>query len=377
MILIISELNMNLNKLLFDISALDMDTSKRGIGTYVMTLFNNLVKENPDIKSLRFRKNDNLLYRELVFPLGNLSERVLWVANALYLNRFVSKNKISLFHSTHPYTSIYSKKYSTIATVYDLIPLVFYKEILKKKFFNAKASYNYYLSNLKKVDHLISISDCTKNDCVRLLGIDDKKITTIHIAVDDKIFTRKTDNNMLQGIKEKYKLPNKFFIYVGGLDFRKNYKNMFTAFTSIANKIPEHLIMVGAWRTNFNLLNHSKVHYLNFVSVEDLVFLYSLATALIFPSLYEGFGIPVIEAFNCECAVLCSNNSSLAEIAGEAALLVDPYSIDEIAKGIEKLSSDENFRRHLIIKGKARASDFTTEKMVTKTLAVYKNIIEQ
>jgi len=352
-----------------------MDTKKRGIGFYVYSLMSYLERGNcGDFTSLRYKKSDHPFGEELVIPLGGVSERYLWAANALLLPQFLKKNKVDLFHSTHPYTSIYSKKYKTVATVHDLIPLIFYKEVLERKWVNAKLSYHYYLNNLKKLDHLISISDTTKNDCVRLLGINDKKITTVHIGVDNKVFKRINNIETLENVKKKYRLPESFFLYVGGLDFRKNYERMFNAFINISEKITEHLVMVGAWGTNINLLKHSKVHYLNFVSVEDLVSLYSLATALIFPSLYEGFGIPVIEAFNCECAVLCSSNSSLGEIAGDAALLVDPYSIADISAGIEKLSSDENLRNELVVRGKARAENFTLEKMGRNTLAVYEKI---
>jgi glycosyltransferase involved in cell wall biosynthesis len=359
------------NNFLFDATPLDMDTSKRGIGSYVFTLLNYLEKGNSNFVSLRFRKSNLLSSRELVFPLGNLSERYLWAANASYLPRFVRKNKIDLFHSTHPYTTIYSKKYKTVATVHDLIPLIFYKEILGEKWYNAKLSYQYYLNNLKKVSHIIAVSHTTKDDCIKLLGINEDKITVVYEAVDNNRFFKISDSERLNKVIAKYVLPDKFFLYVGGLDFRKNYERMLNAFINISEKIPEHLVMVGAWGTNINLLKHNKVHYLNFVSVEDLVSLYSLATGLIFPSLYEGFGIPVLEAFNCECAVLCSNNSSLAEIAGNAALLVDPYSVGDIARGIERLSCDQSFRKELVESGLIRAKCFSLEKMYKETFDVY------
>lgn len=365
------------DKLLIDCTPLDMRAavSKRGIGFYVNTLLSHWQKRNiSNVSVLKYRSNYTSFERKLVFPVSSIPEKYLWMINALLLPSFIERNKIDYFHSTHPCTTIFSKNYKTIATVYDLIPLIFYRQCLAQKWYNLHLSYNYYLKNLERIEHLIAISNTTKQDCVRLLGINEKKITTIYLGVDGNVFHRMTDEDKLQSVKLKYNLPERFFLYAGGLDFRKNYQRLITSYMSVAERIPEHMVMVGSWKNDVGLQKHNKIHYLNFVTVEELAVLYSLSTALVFPSIYEGFGLPVIEAFYCGTPVLCSNTSSLLEIAIDAALLVDPLSIADIARGMEKLSSDELYRKKLTEKGLIRAKDFSVERMSNETLKVYEKI---
>jgi alpha-1,3-rhamnosyl/mannosyltransferase len=361
---------------LVDGSPLDMDTNKRGIGFYVNTLLNYWHRTCAiDPYVLRYKADKVSSQRNVVFPVKRIHERYLWGIDALFLPTFIKNKHFAIFHSTHPYTSLYSKKFKTIATVYDLIPLIFYEQILSKKWLNAKMSYNYYLESLKRVDHLIAISNTTQHDCIRLLGIDENKITTIPLAVDNEIYFHVKDEKRLNDIKIKYELPEKYFLYVGGLDFRKNYKRMMESYIQVSKNIPEHLVLVGSWGNDVELQQHNKIHYLNYVAVEDLVVLYTLCSGLIFPSLYEGFGLTVLEAFHCGTPVLCSNTSSLLEIAEGAALLVDPYSVSDIASGIEKLSCDGMLRCELSKKGKDRALEYTLEKMSKETLDVYNKFL--
>lgn len=376
---------LNKSKIAIDASSLDTDVRKRGIGLYVFNLINQIKLSNynnSDYCLLR-SKNDEKI-ETIIYPLQNLPERILWFSNAIVLKMLLERNNISLFHSTHPYNLPISRKFNTIATVYDLIPLIFYNDYLKNKFVNAKLSYRYYLNNLKKTDHLIAISERTKQDCIEYLGISENRITTIHLGIDTNIFKYIEDEELLENIKKKHSLPSKFFLYVGGADFRKNVIRLVNAFGKIANSVEENLVLVGQWYPAWisNLQNQlqslgiqQKVHFLSFVETEDLACLYTLTTALLFPSLYEGFGLPVLEAFSCQTPVLCSNNSSLIEIAKDCAILVDPYQVDDIAQGILKIAQDEKLRNELSIKGYNRSKEFSIEKMVKETLEVYHNVL--
>jgi len=375
----------NKSKISIDASSLDTDVRKRGIGLYVFNLINQIKLSNYDTSDycLLRSKNDEKI-ETIIYPLQNLPERILWFSNAIVLKMLLERNNISLFHSTHPYNLPISRKFNTIATVYDLIPLIFYNDYLKNKFVNAKLSYRYYLNNLKKADHLIAISERTKQDCIEYLGISENRITTIHLGIDTNIFQYIEDEELLENIKKKHSLPSKFFLYVGGADFRKNVIRLVNAFGKIANSVEENLVLVGQWYPAWisNLQNQlqslgiqQRVHFLSFVETEDLVCLYTLTTALLFPSLYEGFGLPVLEAFSCQTPVLCSNNSSLIEIAKDCAVLVDPYQEDDISRGILKIAQDEKLRNELSIKGYNRSKEFSIEKMAKETLEVYHNVL--
>jgi len=375
----------NKSKISIDASSLDTDVRKRGIGLYVFNLINQIKLSNYDTSDycLLRSKNDEKI-ETIIYPLQNLPERILWFSNAIVLKMLLERNNISLFHSTHPYNLPISRKFNTIATVYDLIPLIFYNDYLKNKFVNAKLSYRYYLNNLKKADHLIAISERTKQDCIEYLGISENRITTIHLGIDTNIFQYIEDEELLENIKKKHSLPSKFFLYVGGADFRKNVIRLVNAFGKIANSVEENLVLVVQWYPAWisNLQNQlqslgiqQRVHFLSFVETEDLVCLYTLTTALLFPSLYEGFGLPVLEAFSCQTPVLCSNNSSLIEIAKDCAVLVDPYQEDDISRGILKIAQDEKLRNELSIKGYNRSKEFSIEKMAKETLEVYHNVL--
>ena len=140
-----------------------------------------------------------------------------------------------------------SKHFKVIATAYDLIPLLFYDLYLKDKFFNAKLSYKYYLNNLKKADHIIAISEQTRQDCMQHLGINEDRITTIHLGIDKDSFQRIQNEELLERVKEKHFLPSKYFLYVGGADFRKNVIRLVNAFGKIASSVEEDLVLVGKW----------------------------------------------------------------------------------------------------------------------------------
>jgi glycosyltransferase involved in cell wall biosynthesis len=378
---------MNTRRLCIDATSLDMNASKRGIGFYVKTLLDGLgvgTQFWQNACTLRFWPAAELERDETItLPIGKLPERIFWLASAAMLGRTLQNRGVEIFHSTHPYHTPISRKFKTVATVYDLIPLIYYNDYLKSKRANAKLSYNYYLHQLKRADHLIAISDQTKNDCTKYLGIPPDRITSIHLAIDSNLFRPLSKDQGLAEIQTRHGLPKKFFLYVGGADFRKNLKTLVNAYGSIADQAEEDLVLVGSWnsqwvesmRTQLQKLRlASRVRFLSFVPSSELPALYNLATALVFPSLYEGFGLPVLESFSCGTPVLCSNTSSLYEIANGSALLVDPLNVQEIADGMNRLASDHRLCAQLKVSGMAKAREFSIKRMSQKTLEVYRTL---
>jgi alpha-1,3-rhamnosyl/mannosyltransferase len=321
---------------------------------------------------------------EIGLPVAQIQERFRWLWSALFLKRHLDKHPVALFHSTNPINIPRSRHFRTIATVYDLIPTLYYDEYLKGKP-NTRASYLCGISRLKHVDHLIAISQQTKADCVRLLKIPEEKISVIPLGIDQTVFTRVTDPRRLADVRSRCGLPDRFFLYVGGMDPRKNLAQLVDAYAAIAPTIRDSLVLVGPWSSadtaqltaiaERSRIGH-RLHILSNVPVDDLVTLYSMATSLLFPSLYEGFGLPVVEAYSCRTAVLCSKTSSLAEIGEGAALLVDPESREEISRGIRALSTDENLRRTLEASGFARSGEYSVTTMAERTLNLYESVLQ-
>lgn len=216
----------------------------------------------------------------------------------------------------------------------------------------------------------IAVSEFTKKDIINRLNINSKKITTILEAVEEE-FKQIKDKNMLQKVIKKYDLKLPFIFYCGSLSPRKNLIRSLKAFNKIKDKIPHNFYLTGntKWaedktlefiNKNENLSKRVKI--LGYLPNQELVVLYNLADFLLFPSLYEGFGLPILEAQACGCPVLTSNATSCPEVADDSAHLVDPYSIDDIKNGILKISKDKNYKKELIKKGFENVKRFSWEK---------------
>jgi len=213
-------------------------------------------------------------------------------------------------------------------------------------------------------DKIVAISEHTKQDIVDLLLVDREKIKVVHLGVDG-VFRRISDGHRLNETLSKYQIARPFLFYPGTITPRKNLRRLLQAFQSIKDQIPHDLVVTGteAWGSNevdqFVKTHHSqRVKQIGFVNEAELVDLYNLADACLYPSLYEGFGLPIIEAQACGCPVLTSNTSSCPEVAGGAAIMVNPYVEREIADGILSISKDRNLRDRLIDAGFQNAKRF-------------------
>lgn len=276
------------------------------------------------------------------------------------------------------------KKQKTIVTIHDCIPLVFPKYYPlgikgKVKFFLQKLS-------LENASAILADSESSKNDIFRYLGVPIEKIKVIYLAADS-IYKKMEDGRWNIEIRQKYDLPNDFILYVGDVNYNKNLPGLIRAFKLIQN-IQLSLVMVGKSFENAklkevealaglieNLKLTKRVKILGFVPDEDLVRIYNLAKVLCMPSYYEGFALQILEAMSCGCPVVTSNISSMPEVAGEAAVLVDPNNVDEIASGIRKLIEEKEFRNKIINAGFKRASEFSWQKTAKETIKVYEKIL--
>jgi glycosyltransferase involved in cell wall biosynthesis len=230
-----------------------------------------------------------------------------------------------------------------------------------------------------RADKIIAVSDSTRNDLVDLYKIDPKKIKTIHSGVADKFKVISRNDEKLIAAKDKYKLPYKFILYLGTIEPRKNIEGIIQAYDQLrktAELSDYKLIIAGSagWLSKkiFSAIGNSEfrgdIKAINFIDDADKPYVYNLASLFIYPSLFEGFGFPVLEAMACGIPVITSNNSSLPEIAGGASILIDPDKPQEIAIAMREILANQELKAKLIEKGLARSKQFNWQKTAKITL---------
>jgi glycosyltransferase involved in cell wall biosynthesis len=224
----------------------------------------------------------------------------------------------------------------------------------------------------RRADIVLADSEATRRDLGRSYGIAPEKVRVAYPGIDPAL-APVTDPGVLKSVREKYGLPPRYLFFIGSLRPRKNLTRLVEAFAK-AQPPDTALVLAGKpGRAAQDLIAQVErldlpVIFPGYVADADVAALYSAALALVFPSLYEGFGFPVAEAMRCGTPVICSNTSSLPEIAGDAALLVDPLDADAIAEAIRRVAGDSDLRASLSARGKARAARFTWEDAAHRTL---------
>ena len=323
------------------------------------------------------------------FYLNNLKEALLnkyGDKEFVFAKRGVNLDKnIDLIH--YPYfepfflTLPLKKTAKTIITVHDLTPIVFKNDFPR----GLKGGVKWQIQKkiLKNSDLIITDSESSKKDIVRIVNYDESKIKVIYLAAGKRF--RPISEEEKREVIKKFNLPQKFALYVGDVTSNKNLPRLIEAM----NRTEYPLVIVGQAFKNENFdrnnpwnrdlkksqelaAKNEKIISLGFVDNEDLVGLYNAAWVLCMPSLYEGFGLPILEAMQSGCPVITSKSGSLKEVAGEAAYYVDPTSVDSIKDGIEKMFSDEKTRENLKKLGFENAKKFTWDKTARETYEAYK-----
>ncbi|MEM7348215.1 MAG: glycosyltransferase family 1 protein [Chloroflexota bacterium] len=237
--------------------------------------------------------------------------------------------------------------------------------------------------SLAQANHILADSQSTKADLIDVFNIASQKITVVGAGVEDR-FRPITDANHLENVRQRYQLKwpdtQNFILGLGTLEPRKNFTSLIQAFSKSAVRETHHLVIAGGkgWLYDdiFAAAAQSQVtdriHLIGFVDDNDLPALYSLADIFAYPSHYEGFGIPVIEAMACGTPVVCADNSSLPEVAGQAAIQITATDIDALAGAFIRLTEDDILRRSMIEAGFKQAQTFTWPAAAQKLLAVYK-----
>lgn len=285
--------------------------------------------------------------------------------------------RCDIFWSPHyniPLLPIRAKK--RMVTIHDVFHLAFYKTLsLKQKIYTKLVLHQ----AVNRSDIILTVSDFSVKE-IKKYAHTNKKIDVIHNAINFNKFKVINDKSKLELIKEKYNLPNEFLLFVGNVKPHKNLNNLLFAIKDL----DFNLVIVGkkdGFITGDNKIadliknNHleDKVYFTGYVEDDDIPAIYNLAKLFVFPSLYEGFGIPPLEAQACGCPVVCSNVASLPEVGGvDSVVYCDPYSVEDIASKITMVLDNENIQNELRAKGFANIQRFSWEKSAKKII----NIIE-
>lgn len=233
-------------------------------------------------------------------------------------------------------------------------------------------------------DAFVSVAEAVKVDAVKYVKADPRKIFTVHNAIDPRQFHFNEDAERLNAVKAKYKLPDKYIVWVGQIVSRKNVRRLLQAFAMIAHDFPHKLVIAGEQRLGAKdkeelaiieeLGLADRIQFLGWVWHDDLPAIYQLAELFSFPSLYEGFGIPLVEAMACGCPIVTANTCAPPEVCDGAALLVDPYDVTAIAAAMRKVLSDDTLRAQMIARGLERAKAFTWERCARQVLDVFDTV---
>ena len=347
-------------KIVIDISPLQSGHQFRGVGAYTQNLIRALKRAD--------QKNEYLL-----------------------VDNFKKAKDADILH--YPYfepfflTIPLLGRKRIVVTIHDLIPLVFPKNYPP----GIKGTLRFQIQklSLKKVKAIITDSQASKKDILKFLKVPRDRVYVVYLAASES-FKPITDHESLTGVKKKYHLPDKFVLYVGDVNFNKNILGLAAACKNI--KLP--LVIVGRQAAHekfdhFHIENQPLVQLikqygndpevlrLGFVPENDLILLYNLASVYCQPSFYEGFGLPVLVAMGCGCPVVAANTSSLPEICGKAAILVNPHNVDDLARGIKLVLNNAKLKKRLIQEGFRQAKKFSWEKTARETIKVYEKVFDQ
>jgi len=358
---------------------------KVGIGQYAYQVLLHLYKiKNEQVKFLIYLKNPpgkDLPKETAWWKYEVFGPKKLWTQFALPFHLFTTSKKPNIIFSP----SHYAPRFSPCPTVISIMDLSFirYPELFLKKDLHQLRSWTTY--SAKKAVKIFTISEFSKKEIAKYYQLPEDKVIVTYPGYDEKKYQASNIESQkhVSRIKNKYNIFGDYILFVGTLQPRKNIVRLIEAFNILIKEYDRQtlqLVLVGkkGWLYNdiFTTIKklglEKRVIFADFVANDDLPYLYYGARCFVLPSLYEGFGIPALEAMACGCPTVVSNVSSLPEVVGDAGILVDPQNVKDIAEGIYNAGFNELKRRELIKKGLSRAKLFSWEKCAAKTLEILK-----
>lgn len=339
-----------------------------GIGRYTYELVKRLSKDNDIILLTNNIEMSKQIFNEKNIKYLFVRSAFLSITEIIELPYIVNKYKKEYFYFTPSFSTSPFIKCKSFMTLHDLnhIDLPQYYSKINKYY------YKFVVKPFaKKCDKIFTVSNFSNKRIVEWLQCDKEKVVTTYNGIDKNI-KKVLDNVKLKGVREKYKLPNRYILYIGNLKPHKNVKTLVKAM-SYVNDVK--LVINGKPNEELDkLINKNKLNdkivFIGYVDDEDLSSLYTMAEIFIYPSIYEGFGLPVLEAMSCECPTITSNKTALVEVVEDAAITVDPYDYKNLSNQINNLLIDTKLRDKLIKKGIENSQRFSWDSMADKTYRI-------
>jgi len=297
----------------------------------------------------------------------------------IILPKLLKKSGIEVFHGLRSSVPIFGN-FKKVVTIHDISPIIYPSKFKVRDWVYWRSFVPIYL---RRADKILASSENTKKDIIKYLNIDENKIKVIPLAYNTKLYKVKSKSICYKEIKLENIRDKRILLVVNTISPRKNIENIIKAFEKVAEREKAFiLVIIGkkGWKYGdiMNTYNKSdckeRIIFLDFVPDETVTNFYNIAEALIYSSFYEGFGLPILEAQACGCPVITSNVSSMPEVAGKGAILVDPYNVDEIAKAMDQVLKDKKLRDDLIKKGFENIKRFSWNKCAKETLKVYEEV---
>ncbi len=361
--------------------------ARTGVEEYTINLLSHLLPLKPEINHYLFYnayQKTKLNYPWL--SLANVELKDLRIPNRFFFvsAKYFNQPKIDkllggldLYFNPHFFVAPVSSKCRKIITFHDL-SFIHFPEFFSLR----KRLWQRFLMDTKKeaqqADKIIAVSQSTKDDLVNFYKIKPEKIKVVYSGVGRQFKPVNNKQRTASNVKKKYNLPDKFILYFGTIEPRKNIIGLIRAFESVRKKYPIKLVIAGekGWLCQDIFKKAEESRYRNdivftgFIEEEDKPDLYCLTELFVYPSFFEGFGFPPLEAMACGKPTIVSNNSSLPEVVGPGAIMVNPKNIDELSWAMETVLTNSDLRNQLIKKGREQAKKFSWQKCAQETLEV-------
>ncbi len=355
-----------------------------GIGTYIRNVLRQLARLDHHTEFVLLCRPDDAAglaslgenFRPVAETSGNYS-----LTEQVAIPLALKREGVSLFHAPH-YVLPPLVPCRSVVTIHDCIHLMFPQYLPNRLAFTyARAS---IALAARRAARVLTVSESSKRDILRFVDVDPGKIDVIYNAYDERFGVEPRDEDVAR-VRERFQLHDPFVLYAGNVKPHKNLERLIDAFHLVRKCGLDNLklVLIGDDISKYAALRRAVhrhqlrqyVRFLGFVPEETLAVMYRLASVFVFPSLYEGFGLPPLEAMASGTPVVTSNLSSLPEVAGDAALLVDPYDPDAIADGIYRVLTDDALRNAMQVKGVARARQFSWEQSVGRVHDIYQQVL--
>jgi len=355
-----------------------------GIGTYVRNLLRQLARIDTSSEYILICRPHDVGLAAQLGPnfRGVASEAGLYsLREQLAIPALLHRERADLFHAPHyvlpPFVGC-----PAVVTIHDCIHLMF-PQYLPNRLAYAYARM-FMWSAAQRSDRILTVSEASKRDILRFFTVPEQKIEVVYNAIDERFGLTPPEDEVVR-VRERFQLFDEFILYAGNIRPHKNLERLIQAFQQLREEGFDHLklLIIGDEISKYAALRrtvhrcklHKHVRFLGFVPDQTLAVLYRLASVFVFPSLYEGFGFPPLEAMASGTPVVTSNVSSLPEVVGDAAVLIDPYDPAAIADGVRQVLTMPALRADLVARGYARARAYSWEDSVRRIRAVYGSVL--